>query len=340
MELSRRSRPLPRSGVRLPALGMGTAPIADLYGPVPEAQATEVVRRGLELGVHYFDTAPLYGAGLGEQRLGAALADTSRDRFLISTKVGWLLRDPGEEPDPSDEPTPTGLVPRVDMSASGIRQSLEESLQRLRVDHVDVALLHDPDDCEEQARATALPALLELRREGVVQAVGVGMNDADMLDRFVRDFEIDVVLLAGRYSLLDQAGLRSLLPRCLDRGVGVIVGGVFNSGILADPREGAPFDYRPAAPELVDTARAMAAVCRRHGVPLTAAALQFPLGHPAVVTVLQGPVNRRELEANAGDFLVDVPEECWLDLRREGLLPPDVPVPVTDGEVVHDEGTR
>jgi D-threo-aldose 1-dehydrogenase len=250
---------------------------------------------------------------------------------VLSTKAGWLLRPSPSGTRPTDggpagASEPVTAVP--DMTASGIRRSLEESLERLGLERVDILYLHDPDDFENEAVSSALPTLLKLRDEGLITAVGAGMNQVEMLDRFVREFDLDVVLLAGRYTLLDQSGLDSLLPRCHARGVGVVIGGAFNSGILADPRPGAPFNYRPAPQPLVEKAQAIAAICARHDVPLSAAALQFPMGHPAVVAVLQGPEDRAQLEANVAAFTTAIPDKCWAELQTAGLLPGQVPVPL------------
>jgi D-threo-aldose 1-dehydrogenase len=306
---------------------MGTAAIGRLYEDVPEAEARETIALALGSGISYFDTAPLYGAGLAERRLGAALAGTVRDSFIVSTKVGRLVRPAGPG---CGGQAGAALTIEPDLTEPGIRRSLEESLDRLGLDRVDIAYLHDPDDYGPDAWRSGLPTLLSLRDEGVVRAVGVGMNQAEMLAEFVRDFDIDLVLLAGRYTLLDQSGLATLLPRCAERHVGVVIGGVFNSGVLADPGARAYFNYRPAPPELVEKARSMAAVCERHHVSLRAVALKFPFGHPAVVSVLQGASNRKELRENVADFSAQVPAACWHELRSEGLIPPGVPLPGGD----------
>jgi D-threo-aldose 1-dehydrogenase len=234
---------------------------------------------------------------------------------------------PGETADPegfADSP-PARRV--WDLSGDGVRRSLEESLERLGLDRVDILLLHDPDDHEREAYEQALPALIGLRDQGVVTAIGAGMNQAEMLTRFVRDLDIDVVLVAGRYSLLDQRALAELLPTCAARGTAVVVGGVFNSGLLADPRPGATFDYAPAPPELVDRAARLAEVCARHGTPLRAAALAFPFGHPAVTSVLVGARSAAEVQDAVACFEWPVPGELWADLVATGLLPADVPNP-------------
>jgi D-threo-aldose 1-dehydrogenase len=321
--------PLDRGGLRVSALALGTAPLGNLFAPVPEEDATATVRAALEAGLTYVDTAPHYGLGLAERRLGRLLAGVPRDRFVVSTKVGRLVRPlaPGETADPegfADSP-PARRV--WDLSGDGVRRSLEESLERLGLDRVDILLLHDPDDHEREAYEQALPALIGLRDQGVVTAIGAGMNQAEMLTRFVRDLDIDVVLVAGRYSLLDQRALAELLPTCAARGTAVVVGGVFNSGLLADPRPGATFDYAPAPPELVDRAARLAEVCARHGTPLRAAALAFPFGHPAVTSVLVGARSAAEVQDAVACFEWPVPGELWADLVATGLLPADVPNP-------------
>jgi D-threo-aldose 1-dehydrogenase len=324
-----RTVPLGRSGLRVSALGLGTAPLGNLFTPVPEPDADATVRAALDAGLTYLDTAPHYGVGLAERRLGRVLAARPRDSFVLSTKVGRLLRplDPDETADPEGfVAAPPGK--RVwDLSPDGVRRSLEESLGRLGLDRVDVVFLHDPDDHERQAYAQAIPALIELRAQGVVRAVGAGMNQAEMLTRFVRDLDVDVVLVAGRWTLLDQRALEELLPACAERGVAVVVGGVFNSGLLADPRPGATFDYAPAPPELVQRAARLAAVCARHGVPLRAAALAFAAGHPAVASVLVGARTAAEVTDAVAMHAVEVPGELWQELVASGLLPEHVPTP-------------
>jgi D-threo-aldose 1-dehydrogenase len=320
---------LGRGGLRVSALALGTAPLGNLFAPVAEEDAAATVGSALEAGLTYVDTAPHYGLGLAERRLGRLLAGVPRDRFVVSTKVGRLVRPlaPGETADPegfADSP-PARRV--WDLSGDGVRRSLEESLERLGLDRVDILLLHDPDDHEREAYEQAVPALIELRDQGVVTAIGAGMNQAEMLTRFVRDLDIDVVLVAGRYSLLDQRALAELLPTCAARGTAVVVGGVFNSGLLADPRPGATFDYAPAPPELVDRAARLAEVCARHGTPLRAAALAFPFGHPAVTSVLVGARSAAEVKDAVACFEWPVPGELWAELVATGLLPADVPTP-------------
>jgi D-threo-aldose 1-dehydrogenase len=280
------------------------------------------VQAALHAGVTYFDTAPLYGHGLSEGRLGSALRDVPRRSVTISTKVGRLLvptDGAGDEGSIFADTPP--LRPHFDLSAAGIRRSWQESLRRIGTDHVDVLFLHDPDDHHHEAISSALPELLRLREEGAVGAVGVGMNQTEMLDDLVERFDLDAVLVAGRCSLLDQRASASLLPRCEARGVSVIVGGVFNSGLLADPRPGARFDYAPADRELLERARALEEIARGFGVPLRSAALHYPFTQPAVASVLVGVRSEREVQENVASLRTGVPPELWAELRDQGLLP-------------------
>jgi D-threo-aldose 1-dehydrogenase len=314
-------RRLGRTDTEVSVLALGGAPLAGLYEPVPEAQAEQTVRLALKRGMRYVDTAPHYGAGLSERRIGQVLAGRSRRSFVVSTKVGRRLRPrhDGEPPDDTGFPEELPYTREWDWSGDGVRQSLYESLDRLGLDRVDVAYLHDPDDHEEQVYAEAYPALIRLRDEGVVTAIGAGMNQTAMLTRFVRRLDIDVVLCAGRYTLLDQSALVDLLPACLDRGTSVVVGGVFNSGLLANPEPGARYDYAPAPPELLARARRLREVCAAHDVPLRAAALQFALRHPAVASVLVGCRSPEEVDDNATLLDRALPESLWKDLAGEGI---------------------
>jgi D-threo-aldose 1-dehydrogenase len=319
------------SGLRVSRLGLGTAPLGNLFTKVQESDADATIDAALGAGITFLDTAPHYGLGVAERRLGRRLAQLPRDRFVLSTKVGRLVRplEAGEMADPEGF-TATPRAKRVwDFSRDGVRRSLEESLVRLCLDRIDVALVHDPDNHEREAAEQALPALAELRDQGVVRAIGAGMNQAEMLTRFVRelDLDLDLVLIAGRYSLLDQGALAELLPACVERGVAVVIGGVFNSGLLADPRPGATFDYAPAPPELVERAGRLQAVCTSHGVPLRAVALAFPFGHPAVASVLVGARTAAEVQDAVAMLGRPVPADLWTELVAEGLLPDHVPTP-------------
>ncbi|MFG3052704.1 aldo/keto reductase [Kitasatospora sp. NPDC048239] len=324
--------PPPRRRPPVTGLAFGAAAIGNLFTPVASGDAREAVSAAWECGIRYFDTAPHYGLGLSERRLGQVLRELPREEFTVSTKVGRLL-----EPSAAggDDLADGFAVPAThrrvwDFTAEGVRRSLESSLERLGLDRIDIVYLHDPDDHPREAVELAYPALERMRAEGTVGAIGVGMNHAGALARFVQECDLDLVLLAGRYSLLDQSGLHELLPRALARGVDVVVGGVFNSGLLADPRPGSTFDYAAAPDVLLQRALALKALCAGHGVPLRAAALQFPLGHPAVTSVLVGARNAAEVRDAAAMIRHPVPAALWADLSDAGLLPPDVPVP---GEV-------
>ncbi|MFI8998503.1 aldo/keto reductase [Streptomyces sp. NPDC053542] len=313
----------------LTALSFGAAALGNLYTAISRDQATATVDAAWDEGIRTFDTAPHYGLGLSERRLGAALGERPRDAYVLSTKVGRLLRPGG----PGGDDLAHGFaVPAThsrvwDFSADGVRRSIEESLHRLGLERIDIAYLHDPDDHAEQAFGEAYPALERLRAEGVVRAIGAGMNQTPMLARFLRDTDVDAVLLAGRYTLLDPSGLDEVLPEAAARHRGVVIGGVLNSGLLADPRPGATYDYTPAARPVLERALRLKAVTERHGVPLRAAALHFPFGHPAVASVLTGPRSPAEARDAAGLLRCPVPPDMWAELRAEGLLPEYVPVP-------------
>jgi len=325
--------PLGRTALRVTRVGLGTAPLGGLYAPVSDEVAHATFGRAWELGLRFFDTAPLYGHGLSERRVGAALAGRPRHELVLATKVGRLLRA-GAPPDDSrlsgglDRwPDAPPVNPVFDFSYDGVLRSVAESLGRLGLDRVDVLHIHDPDEHYEEALAGAYRALDRLRAEGTIGAVGAGMNRAEMLVRFAREAEFDCFLVAGRYTLLDQSALAELLPLCLERGVAVILGGVYNSGILAEPRPGATYDYSVAPPQLLERARRIAGVCERHDVPLKAAALQFPLAHPAVTSLLLGARSVAELEENLTLLRIELPAELWTELRRERLLPAEAPTP-------------
>lgn len=292
-------RRLGRSPVFVTELSFGGAPIGNLFTEVSDDDATAAIDAAWEGGIRTFDTAPHYGLGLSERRLGAALRRRDRDEYVICTKVGRLLT-PGAPGMPAGRDTEgfavaASHVRRFDFSADGVRRSLEASLDRLGLDRVDIALIHDPDDHGEQALREAYQALERLRTEGTVRAIGAGMNQAAMLTRFVEETDVDVVLVAGRYTLIDQSAADALLPAALRRGVSVIAGGVFNSGLLAAPALGATYDYQSAPEGLISRARRLEQACARFGVPLRAAAARFPLTHPAVASVLIGARSAAEI---------------------------------------------
>lgn len=278
-------------------------------------------------GLRFFDTAPLYGHGLAEQRVGKALRQKPRDQYALATKVGRLLRaDVPPEPGQAFVGTPP-VNPTFDFSYEGVMRSIEESRARMGIERFDILHIHDPDDHYDSALRGAYRALDRLRREGVIGAVGAGMNQAEMLTRFAREADFDCFLLAGRYTLLDQVALRELLPACVERGIAIIAGGVFNSGILGDPKPGTHFNYQEAPPELIARAQRLREVCERHGVPLRAAAIQFPLGHPAVQTVVVGCRSLDQLEDSIRMFELEIPGQLWEELRAERLLPENAPAP-------------
>jgi D-threo-aldose 1-dehydrogenase len=298
--------------IGLPRTGLGTAPLGGLFQAVSDETASATFELAWERGIRFFDTAPLYGLGLSEQRLGRFLAGKPRDDFVLATKVGRLLRadappDPGQPHWKGDSP----FNPVWDFSYDGVLRSVDESLERLGLDRIDVLHIHDPDDHYEEALAGAYRALDRLRGEGVIAAVGAGMNQVEMLLRFAREADFDCFLVAGRYTLLDRPALPELLPLCEERAIAVIAAGVFNSGILAG---GTTFDYRPAPPELLDRAARLEAVCARYDVPLAAAALQFPLRHPAVASVLLGPRSPVQLAQSLDLLDVPVPAGLWAEL--------------------------
>jgi D-threo-aldose 1-dehydrogenase len=322
-------RQIGRSGVGVTELSFGGAAIGNLFTAVTDEDARAAVDAAWDGGIRFFDTAPHYGLGLSERRLGAALGDRPQGEYVISTKVGRLL-----EPAPSAGPTegggrdpegfdvPGDLVRRFDYSADGVRRSLDASLGRLGLDRVDIALIHDPDAHGEQALREAYPALERLRAEGVVRAIGVGMNQTGMLTRFVRETDIDVVLVAGRYTLLDRTAADALLPAALDRGVSVIAGGVFNSGLLAAPTPDATYDYAAAPGSLISRALRLQEICAQAGVPLRAAAARFPLAHPAVASVLIGARSAAEVTDAITLRGLDIPSDLWESLataQEKGL---------------------
>ncbi len=290
-------------------LGLGTAPLGNLFTAITDDEATATVAAAWNGGVRFFDTAPQYGHGLSETRLGVALASYPRDQFVLASKVGRLLRRVEPRPASAFIDIPD-VDPVFDFSRDGVLRSIEESLTRLGADRLDIVHVHDPDEHEAEALATAFPALIELREQGVIGKVGCGMNQAEMLSRFVERVDLDCLLLAGRYSLLDRKGA-ALLEQCAARGVEVIIGGVFNSGLLARPEVGATFDYAAAPAALVEQAREMQSVCGEFGVALPAAAVQFALRHPAVGVVLVGARSAEEIEADVAYADTSLPDELW-----------------------------
>jgi len=316
-----------RTGLRVTRLGLGGAPLGGMYEGMSDRVAAATARRALELGIRLFDTAPLYGLGTSERRLGAVLSNQPRECFVLSTKVGRLLRPSRGGPDQFFKDAPP-LEAYFDFSRDGVLRSVEESLKRLELERIDIALIHDPDDHYRQAIEEAYPTLAELRAQGVVRAIGAGMNQWRMLAHFAREGDFDCFLLAGRYTLLEHEPLAEFLPLCQKKGIAVIVGGPYNSGILAsDLGPGATYNYAAAPVEVLARARRLEAVCERHGVPLKAAALQFVLAHPAVASAIPGVRSAAEVEENVRIARLPVPPGVWEEMKAEGLIPPEAPVP-------------
>ncbi|MDR7278844.1 aldo/keto reductase [Catenuloplanes atrovinosus] len=318
------------SDVLVTRLGLGLAPIGGLYAPVGDATARAVLDRAWERGIRLFDTAPLYGHGLSERRTGAALRDRPRNQLVLSTKAGRLVVHGTAERSTLWTELSGDAGIRFDFSAAAIRRSVEESLRRLGMDRIDLLHLHDPDDHYLPALHEALPAMVELRRSGAVGAISIGMNQAPMPAGLIRAMGgpgPDAVLVAGRYTLLDQSALDDLLPLAARRGISVLAAAPYNSGLLADPRPGARFDYAPAARAMLDRALKIKDICRGYGVPLRAAAIQFACGHPAVAAVVCGARSPEEVDDNVDMAALPIPAELWTALKGEGLLPASVPTP-------------
>ncbi|MGE3540994.1 MAG: aldo/keto reductase [Candidatus Tectimicrobiota bacterium] len=315
-----------QTGILVSRLGLGgvalsgAPPSTDPDQPTPAAEANAIIQRSLDLGLNYLDTAPLYGVGQSEERYGQALRGRARESYVLSTKVGRVLHPAA--------PGSAELAWSFDFSRQGALQSFESSLQRLGLDYVDILYVHDPDNHYEQARSQAFPVLLELRAQGRVKAIGAGMNQWQMELQFAREGHCDCFLLAGRYTLLDQTALPEFLPYCLDHGISVIAGGPYNSGILAvGPRAGATFNYQAAPSEMMAKAARLQAVCQRHQVPLKAAALQFILAHPAIVSVIPGARSVAEVEDNVRLLAYPIPTALWDELKQERLIDATAPTP-------------
>jgi D-threo-aldose 1-dehydrogenase len=331
---------LGRTGLSVTRLGLGGASIGGLFEPVADADASATVEHAWSIGIRHFDVAPLYGYGAAERRMGRVLATLPREEFVLSTKVGRLVRPSagirtGDDVDHQaiggrDDAYYADTGDRrivFDYSSDGVMRSVEESLERLGVTRIDILYIHDPDTHWREALDGAYPTLDRLRSEGVVGAIGAGMNQWEMLARFATETDVDVLLVANRYTLLDQGALPELLPRCLERGVAVVVAGVMNSGLMVDPRRGGHFDYGPAPDAIVERARRIAAVCERHGVPVRAAAMQFPLAHPAVSGLIAGVRTPAHLDDYSTNLRMDIPAGLWEDLRDQGLIAHGAPTP-------------
>ena len=331
-----------KTKLEVTTIGLGGAPMGGFRATIPEAEAVALSNAAWDLGVRYYDTSPFYGYGRSELRMGAALREKPRDEFVISTKVGRIMHamKPGERkpPDFRDNGLP-GFAPVFDYSYDGVMRSLEHSYLRLGLSRIDIALVHDVDFWTIKDREilnqrfklvmdSGFMALDELRKAGIISAIGVGINEADTSLRFIEAGDFDCMLLAGRYTLLEQGALEAFLPECVKRGVSVILGGPYNSGILTGGvKDDATHDYVQAPKALIDKARKIEAVCKRHGVELGAAAMQFPLFHPAFCAVIPGALSVNEVSQNVSRLSAKIPVELWSELKREKLIDPSAPTP-------------
>ena len=312
--------------VKVTRLGMGGAPMGGLVTDAGANIANETLKQAYEEGIRYFDTAPLYGSGKSEVFFGEFLSTLDRDSFTLSSKVGRLLDRTGT---PSEDPiyrNPSEVKVRFDYSRDGVLRSIEESLTRLNLDRVDVALIHDPDDHYEEAIDTAFPTLADLRSQGVIGAIGSGMNQWEMLADFARNADFDCFLLAGRYTLLDYSALSEFLPICEENSISVILGGPYNSGILAsDLGKNVTYFYETAPQYVIEKAKAIKSICDDFNIPLKAAALQFGLLHPAVAATIPGARHPTEVSENVEMASLNIPSELWKELKSKSLLPEEAP---------------
>jgi len=335
-------RKIGATNLQVTELGLGGAPMGGFRTTISDAEAMMLTDAAYEGGVRYFDTSPFYGYGRSELRMGSALRQKPSDEYVLSTKVGRVLHPmrPGERPPVGfrDNGLP-GFAPVFDYTYDGVMRSLEHSYLRLGLARIDIALIHDVDFWTINDRAvleerfktvmdSGFKALDELRKAGVIGAIGVGINEADTSLRFIQAGNFDCMLLAGRYTLLEQGGLEAFLPECVKRTVSVILGGPYNSGILTGGvKPGATHDYVAAPAHLIERARKIEAVCQRHGVELGAAALQFPLLHPAVCSVIPGALSAAEAKQNIARLSFNIPVQLWSELKLEKLLDPNAPTP-------------
>jgi D-threo-aldose 1-dehydrogenase len=318
-----------KTGLRVTRLGLGGAPLGGLFESVREEDARATLSTAYGAGIRYFDTAPFYGHGRSEMRVGAFLRERPRDEFVLSTKVGRVLVPAAE--DATEDHQYKDLLPFnpvFDFSADGILRSFESSLERLGLERIDILHVHDPDAHYRAVVDEAFPALSRLRNEGRIAAIGAGMNQWEMLYDFAREADFDCFLLAGRYTLLDQSAFPQLLTECEKRGISILIGGPYNSGVLATGSRGSGhYNYERPAPAILERVARLETVATRHGVPLKAAALQFPLAHPAVASVIPGARTAAEVEENVRMFSHPIPSAFWSELRTERLVPEEAPLP-------------
>lgn len=320
MDNHRKRVEIGHGGLLVSQVGLGTAPLGGMFSTVQEDISDELIQSAIEEGINYFDTAPFYGHTKSERRLGRGLNFAgAQGTTIISTKVGRIMV-PGENTEPTIFRDLDPFVPVFDYSASGVRKSLEDSLVRLGVAQIDILFIHDPENHMDQAIDKAYPELDKMRSEGLVKSIGVGINFSDLATRFVIETNIDLVLIAGRYTLLEQTAMKDLLPAAEKRDVSVIAAGVFNSGVLVNPVVGTTYNYSQAPSEIISHAKALHRAIEPFGVPVSAVGLQFPLRHPAVKAILTGARTATELKSNLKDFDLKLPRELWADLENQGLI--------------------
>ena len=317
---------IPRIDRYISKLALGTAPLGGLFTAVSDEHGQATILAALDSGINFIDTAPLYGHGNAERMIGSALSKTNKE-YVISTKVGRVLKKfaPEEIAGKVDglaafigvDPT---IFPVFDFSRDGILRSIQESLERLNISSIDIALIHDADDRIDEAIKNSYPVLDELRSQGVIKGIGVGMNICSYATKAVKEMDLDVILIAGRYSLLDQSAQEVLFKECLKKQTGVMVGGVYNSGVLANPTPESTYNYVPVTPEILSKVKQIQALLLDFDISLTAAAIQFPLRHPAVTCVLTGSRSVTELNANIKDFDQTIPDAAWKALENAGLI--------------------
>ena len=311
---------LKRSDLEVTRLSLGTAPLGGLFKSVTDADGDELLNTALDVGINYFDTAPQYGHGVAEIRLGKALRG-AKVPFVVETKVGRVLRhDPNAETFPWFPDAPRDLVPVFDYSPDGIRLAFDESLERMGLDHLDIVLMHDAEEHVKEAIENAFPVLAEYRSQGLIKAVGIGINQAKEALQIMKGTDLDIALIAGRYSLLDQISHRELFPYALAHNIDISMGGVLNSGVLANPVAGATYNYLPASDEIIARAAKIGEFLKARNISLLAAALQFPLRHPAVTSVLTGPRTAAELLENVDAFNLELPADIWAELEDANLI--------------------
>lgn len=311
---------LKRSELEVTRLSLGTAPLGGLFASVSDKDGDELLNSALDLGINYFDTAPQYGHGVAEIRLGRALQN-AKVPFIVETKVGRVLkRVEGVEPEKWFPDAPRDIVPIYDYSKAGIRQSFEESLERLGLPHIDIVLMHDAEDYIPDAINNAFPVLADLRSQGLIKAIGLGMNYVEPALEIMKNTDLDIALIAGRYTLLDQIAQEELFPYALANNIDISMGGVLNSGVLANPAPGATYNYLPASDEIIARAKKICDFLKERNIPLIAAAVQFPMRHPAVTSIVTGPRNVSELQTYVEGFDFPIPESVWVDLENSGLV--------------------